>query len=928
MTANRLKVCSFNAEYSKIGNNYCLDTGSNSKYIKKIPDSLLAAIIAIQILSSKADIYNIQNIKNEHIVEHLLKEISRVKDIMDSVDSCNKYVVPQICDGCYPPDRVKYFSNIACMLNKFPGLCPNAITIKEILECCGIYGLDYVPLQILAAASNMCCANYDGMMNAKELENYVMKYKGVDEYNAYYCGSCLTLVKKTLCIIPKTRIISHVDSIVLFFEFIGQRFTNVNINFGCVESFIKSFDNTKEKRIQVDNIVKFLKKHKAGSAIIMAGAFNDIDYDTSQLLFNDDNSKCSTKVNIMVPTDYPYDSSDPIYTTIKPKVNIPYALLLQYIRLMKYKLMKYKKCYFKPKKESKYDYAIPRPNYVYPDTTPIYVQYYINRAQSRQNEYDRHRDIIEPYNKKGKHINKGKTSNRKTDKKYDRYDSDYQQVVKCSECVNYMYNESKHKINVDGCKDLCKKHKTSCCSTLCNDVCKGKCADFRYCDTISILKTCLSLYNALNKISDINNRYTGFYKHYNAHLSKIYPNGVFQAWALNKDYDKPHKHLRTIDNNSELLALSHFLISDCIKNNISYACFSDIFMQKCNTDVNILTNSSKKGVFKYDGSIVKSFFTNRVYTLDFTFPYVIKELRIDYTESLYSIGLTNLWSLISTAGSNYVSINIFEKFGLDNHPYFRDFFWQSLPSVWHNLKRQSYSSNELKCLPSFEHNLPLVSDCNSNSALCVQRNFNIYENEFYSHLLYVLANSDTRDRFIMTIAYMDAIYRLDKVKHLLKTKIDVDIICNQKTINDLFTISSMCFKNKLSKGEHFNSIKSSDDTIDYCKNVWKGINMNNVNKLIDVLSFFLVDNRLYMEILIRYAVCVIQMLTDTGCGVATRVKLHTILEVYPVMGPIVANIRCGGDIRQILTTYINALPKGPQQIRTLLLIINEFNLFS
>src|SRR5947199_72961 len=79
---NRLKVCTFNAKCDKYDYKCCIkDTCDKRKCGPEIPESLLAALISIAILPQKADIYNIQNVRSKGVVEHLLKEIARVRNI-------------------------------------------------------------------------------------------------------------------------------------------------------------------------------------------------------------------------------------------------------------------------------------------------------------------------------------------------------------------------------------------------------------------------------------------------------------------------------------------------------------------------------------------------------------------------------------------------------------------------------------------------------------------------------------------------------------------------------------------------------------------------------------------------------------------------------------------------------------------------------
>ena len=66
-----LKVCSFNAKSDNFDYTCCAGVGcARERCDKSVPDSLLAAMISVAILPSKADIYNIQNVRNKCVVEH------------------------------------------------------------------------------------------------------------------------------------------------------------------------------------------------------------------------------------------------------------------------------------------------------------------------------------------------------------------------------------------------------------------------------------------------------------------------------------------------------------------------------------------------------------------------------------------------------------------------------------------------------------------------------------------------------------------------------------------------------------------------------------------------------------------------------------------------------------------------------------------
>jgi len=182
-------------------------------------------------------------------------------------------------------------------------------------------------------------------LNASEkLQKDVLKYSGIEEYNAYYAGSCLTLVKKSLCICPETQEIHHIDSLVLFFEYQGQRFIDVNVNLG---DLVNSFEDVGCKKSKADKIINFLKEYEDCGAVIMTGAFGDFDYDTPQLFFRGDAAIPEFAQKFLaegiklnpVPTDFPCNLNDPMYEVMEfllrncKAEHIPYAWLLQYLRL-------------------------------------------------------------------------------------------------------------------------------------------------------------------------------------------------------------------------------------------------------------------------------------------------------------------------------------------------------------------------------------------------------------------------------------------------------------------------------------------------------------------------------------------------------------------------------------------------------------------
>jgi hypothetical protein len=460
--------------------------------------------------------------------------------------------------------------------------------------------------------------------------------------------------------------------------------------------------------------------------------------------------------------------------------------------------------------------------------------------------------------------------------------------IRCKEQYECHCDQSKHLVKVDVCKELCRKEDK--CQ---DDVCPpGKdppdsCDGYKYCDTLSVLKKELCLYNSLNKIEDVNNRYTGFYDHFNRCNDCKYPRGMFQAWAMCEEYEKPRKASRVIDNNSELLALDHFLVSDCLRNSITCASLSDLCIEKCGKSVNSLIcnknlkhfNAIRKNpfvisangcidesaslsvggvsivpennqfVFEYGGSVVRSFFTHRVYCVNFEFPHKNKGCEVECGESLHGLGLTSLWSVLCKFGCSDVDISTFERFGLDAHPYFRDFFWKTYPRRFHTLNNGN--------LDPVTKLASRYGDCDNNALVSIQKRHNISEEEFYKHLLCVFSNTENRDRFILTIAFMESLYRVDKMKNFLDHD-DAELLSDRCLLDNLFRYLGKCFGEnpkltdflchqgelgKLLEGQCVKSKHSALINVDYRK----------IACLVNVLSFSLKDNCLLMEILSRHA---------------------------------------------------------------------------
>jgi hypothetical protein len=948
-----LKVCTFNAKCEELDYKCCIkDSCRENKCgrASKVPDSLVAAMLAVTLLPSKADILNIQNVRNKCVVEHLLKEIVRVKNITDKLGKVCKM------------DDPAHILDVACQLNSFSGLCDDAVALKDALVGCKICNIDY-------ATITDPCVEQDTDQQATRLISEVLKYTGVSEYDAYYAGSSLTLVKKCLNLCPVTKEIPSVDSLVLFFEYNGKKFVNVNLNLGTLAH---SFEELGCKKNKVDSVVCFLKQYKDCGAVLMAGSLGDLDYDVPQLLYNGDGVTpdylkrvTSNSLNVFpVPSDFPCDLNSPLYEVLEFLIktcnadSIPYSWLLQYLRLKGckkcclYKLVSgdVSKCEKSCKSSQNTDDCRKCP-----DQSDLHLQLAgANRQHLRQT---RRKSDNSDHKSKPKKDCKQEKSCQTADcvkgdkccceptcktvcvdkckiqyKKCDRDDSTCE--VRCKKPTDCCI-DNKHRVAVDQCKDLCEK-KSCCGSCAKGSVCEGaelcadKCDDYKYCDTLSTLKRELCLYNSLNKVKDPSNsnRYTGFYDHFNRCLDCKYPRGMFQAWAMCEDYERPCKTSRVIDNNSELLALDHFLVSDCLKHNITCASLSDLCIEKCGVPVKELIankkfnaalknpyvspagNSLYRGdivnqcnqlpipigsvpqiasddcgyVFEYGGSVVRSFFTNRVYCVALEFPHMKKGCEVDCGESLHGLGLTSLWSAVCKFGSHHVDIEEFERFGLDKHQYFRDFFWKSYSRNPSTLFGSEKAQNSVFS--------KFLADCDGLSYLHVQKRDRITEEEFYKHLLCVYSNVDNRDRFLVTIATMEALYKICKTKSLLdcegKQKVD-KLLCDKRKIAKILFFLSECMCDVVKVKQYSDCLTSGNPSgrdggcgCDNSTLLNDLIGSDCAEQVVDafhVLSLALKDNCLFLEVLSRHASRALVLGDDTVCGCGDDASLQLLSTV-------------------------------------------------
>jgi len=825
-TNNGLKICTFNAKCDDldykccIKKSYCADECGDMDHTS-FPDSLVATMIAIAILPHKADVYNIQNVKNECVVKHLVKEICRVKSITDKFSNIDYLSRPSIAQE---------FLTAACELSTLTGLCKDGAMVRDALLQCNKYKLNY-----LGDMTNLYLED-----RRDEFMRVVLMYTGISNYDAYFNGTSLTLVKKELCICPEVKIIPGVESIVLFFEYNNKRFINPNVNLGDMGFSLEELGCKKDL---VDRLTCFLAEYKDCGAVVMTGVLGDLDYDTPQLLFKGDAlipevlQRLSAKNSFdnIVPSDFPTDLDDNIYGLLEYFLktcnaeHIPYSWLLQYLRLKGCQ----KCCLYNLvcKDKSRCDDLCP----------PVSVTEITDCMKGCSKPYQ---PVIVPCNRSAmrrKMKKCDKTSNinvccdapkrpcpPKKTKCGECRERVCEDVCKASDCCKVPLREcedcnsetceivfkepyqcpckdSKYLVDVDVCEDLCKK-KACCDSCAHGGECEGDknvCCDesdkcVKFCDPVSVLKRECCLYNAMDKVTDVNDRFTGFHDHFNRCLDCKFPKGIFQAWATCQKYEVPRKPSRMVDNNSELLALDHILVSECLKGDITEAKLSELCFEKCGVPFSpeVLASTSgklnayptiAKLPFKvggrgvpiqslvdkvgsvdgaeelvdlvvtpdYSGAVLKSFFTHRVFCININCPHPVgKECKVSCAESLHSLGLTGLWSALCRFGKKTVCVDDFAAVCLDKHPFFCDLFYDKVTSKF---QRKDAKTRFLKAFDACVPN-NVLAYCLKKECLC--------EEEFYSHLLDIYACTENKEKFIITIGFMEAVVKYIKINKL------------------------------------------------------------------------------------------------------------------------------------------------------------------
>jgi hypothetical protein len=720
-------------------------------------------------------------------------------------------------------------------------------------------------------------------------------------------------VRKELCICPEVKTIDCLDSLVIFFEYNGKRFINPNVNLGDMGFSLSELGCKKDS---VDKLTKFLDEYKNCGSVVMSGVMGDIDYDTPQLLFRGDGlvpevlQRLTSKNTFdeIVPSDFPSDIDDTLYDLLEYFLktcnaeHVPYSWLLQYLRLKGcqkcclYKLVSIEKtnCVDSCPKVSVKEIRDSMRGSGEKKQTVVMSG---NMSQMRKimNNKDKMSKSSEPCKSNKSHVLSKPKKSFESECKVTCDDKCKVPLRKCEECneqtCEYTFKEpyecpckdSKYMVKVDTCENVCDEK--PCCGSCTNDDdCEDVCVEkqcVKFCDPLSVLKRECRLYNAMNNIVDVTNRYTGFHDHFNKHLDCKFPKGIFQAWVSCKDYEKPKKPSRVVDNNSELLALDHILVSDCLKDDIAKAELSELCFEKCGipfspdltmndpkkinarpTITNIPSNirgyisdslldlGSAIGDTKltttpdYSGAVLKSFFTHRQFCITINCPPPSgKECKFNCTESLHKIGLSGLWHSMCRFGKSNVYVSDFADIYLDKHHFFCDLFYDKVVSKFGQKTLESRLERS-------------YGSCKDNVlAYTLKKDF-LCEDEFYTHMLDIYSCAENKEKFTITIGFMEALVKYMKVCATESDKTDIRL---KTSITQLFTFLDSCFSGTVkvglimeafsgSVGEEFVKFFNSGNSEGPKGNIFD--DLSGLNELLIKLNDFIYTNCSVMAILI------------------------------------------------------------------------------
>jgi hypothetical protein len=149
-------------------------------------------------------------------------------------------------------------------------------------------------------------------------------------------------------------------------------------------------------------------------------------------------------------------------------------------------------------------------------------------------------------------------------------------------------------------------------------------------------------------------------------------------------------------------------------------------------------------------------------------------------------------------------------------------------------------------------------------------------------------------------------------------------------INDLFLLLSVCFRDRLNLAEFLDSLntKTKNCTVLFQK-IADEINADAVGKLVNALNNILKENCIFMEVLIRHTIRVLELMAGancgSGCGSATYIsEVFTDKRSLAQINAIITKLKCGLDVRRSIIALIESL--GPDAVAFLMFIINGISL--
>lgn len=926
-TDNRLKVCTFNAKCDDLDDKCCKVDHCYSSENSGVPASLKAVMLSITLLPHRASVFNLQNV-DACVVPHLLKELCRVKEITDRVANLSSDVSPE--------RRESEEFHAVCELNNLTGLCPDGVKYRDALIACDkISCLNYVntPLNSLGSNDNPALNELYRYVGVDEYDAY---------HNG--CVLTLVRKSLHLCPEAKEIPCVDSLALFFEFDNRRFINVNVSLGGLALDAEGKACKKSKINAIvcwlqQYKDCGSFLLSGAMGDLdydldqLLYRGDAKIPEFAQLMTTMNLENASA--------PSGFPCDPEDPVYQLLEYLLktcnaeHIPYSWLLQYLRVNGYKdccassMVHGKKscgpCKTKlhtPKEaceQAIYDRRKgPSPKH--------HVPPHARRAHAKSSPHKADKcapkkaccgscakgkkcedkpgceDRCEPGNLKCydtckcvckdkckvplKHKCEEKKEECKCYEKKDCHCCDTKYTVKPEVCEDPCKKSCK-----GGCKDHCNKQCKPCkkecnpCKKNCKDVCDCPPCPEKECppywDSLSVLKRELHLWNTLEKIEDANNRYTGYYDHFNRCLDCRYPRGIFQAWAMCEDYCLPEHPSRVVDNNSELLALDHILVSDCVKNYVGCSTLSDL---KLSTDISSLPNALSKLPFSacnadaekllrgpnervdtsshsvpdYCGVCVESFFPNRVYCTELRFPC---EPGCNDTcgLDLEALGVKALWCALDRWGTCEVDFETMKSFCLDKHPFFEKFFYNTLTN-------RKFMDKDMQ--GRYDR---AFSVCRENDvAYRVRKADKITECEFYDVLTCAFSNIDSRDRFVITMGYMEAVVRA--IRDGKSAELNSDIGCTK--LEYLWDFLDQCFSGEIKLRDYLNSYANVICDPELVVANIGGTNLNDpdslkspeavVASIIDDLQPCLANNCRVMEVLIRNASKSMETLFDNA----------------------------------------------------------------